>query len=237
MRKAGLDGRLLSAAEFVRAESVLADVGTDHGYLPVFLLTEGRVSRAVLSDINEGPLSSAEENVRSAGLSHLCEFRLTDGCRELYGLGITDYAICGMGGELIADIIEHAPHLKDENVRLILQPMTKQAHLRTYLSQAGFTTLGESYSEQGGKYYVCICSEYRGKASELTCAEAELGIPPRDPGQVSFYVGYLSAKLASYRRALEGKRSGGEPCDRELEVVSAIEQKLKEYEKQTGEKQ
>ncbi len=229
MRRVGLDGRLLSAAKFVRAESVLADIGTDHGYLPVFLLSEGRVRRAVLADINDGPLRSAEENVREAGLTHLCELRLTDGCRELCGMGITDYAVCGMGGELIADIIEHAPHLRDQNVRLILQPMSKQAHLRAYLASSGFLIVGERYSSEGGKHYVCICAEYRGVPRELTPLEAELGAPLSYPEERDSYVGYLSGKLASYRRALRGKLRGGEPCTFERELVAALEGVLKEY--------
>ena len=111
--------RLLSAAEFVRQGAYFADIGTDHAYLPLFLLEGGKIERAVCSDINAGPLETAKRNAEEYGLSDRIIFRLTSGAEGLSDMGITDYAICGMGGELIAEIIESAPHLKDGAVRLI----------------------------------------------------------------------------------------------------------------------
>ena len=110
MINSSLDKRLLSCADYVRAGAVFADIGTDHGYLPLFLLRSGRIERAYLSDVNEGPLSSARANAASEGLLDRCEFTLADGAAALSGKGITDYAICGMGGELIASIIDAAEH-------------------------------------------------------------------------------------------------------------------------------
>ena len=141
MINATLDKRLLSCADFVRAGAVFADIGTDHGYLPLFLLKEGRIKRAYLSDVNRGPLSSAERNAKAEGLYDKCEFILADGASALCDKGITDYAICGMGGELISRIIEDAPHLFTEGTRLILQPMTKQEYVRRFLSEHGFSVV------------------------------------------------------------------------------------------------
>ena len=84
-----LNARLLSAAGFVRQGAVFADVGTDHAYLPIFLLESGRILRAVCSDINEGPLASAVSNVSSAALSDRCEFVLCNGAASLSDKGIT----------------------------------------------------------------------------------------------------------------------------------------------------
>ena len=154
MISSSLDKRLLSCADYVRAGAVFADIGTDHGYLPLFLLGEKRIERAYLCDVNAGPLSSAERNAAAEGMLDRCEFILTDGAAALSGKGITDYAICGMGGELIARIIEDATHLKTDGVRLILQPMTKQEYLRRYLASVGFSVLDERFSFDSGKYYV-----------------------------------------------------------------------------------
>ena len=151
MNKCALNARLLSAAELTRQDATFADIGTDHAYLPLFLLDTGRIRYAYCSDINEGPLASAKRNAEERGRLSDTEFILTDGATVLAGKGITDYAICGMGGELIADIIDRAPHLKDSNVNLILQPMTKQEKLRTYLASSGFSVTNESYSYDGGK--------------------------------------------------------------------------------------
>ena len=104
------NARLASAAELVRQNAIFADIGTDHAYLPLFLLESGRINFAYCSDINEGPLASARKNAEERGMVDKMDFILTDGATVLRDRGITDYAICGMGGELIADIIHRAPN-------------------------------------------------------------------------------------------------------------------------------
>ena len=217
--------RLLASANFVRAGAVFADIGTDHGYLPIFLLKEGRIERAVLADINEGPLNSARENVKAEGLEDRCEFYLTDGASVLSGKGITDYAICGMGGELISAIISRAPHLRDRGVRLILQPMSKQSDLRLFLAKEGFAILDEGYTYADGKYYLTILAEFDGVGRELSASEALLGRMP-SPDQIECYKGYIEKKLNSYVRAKEGKLKGGEDCAEETALCLAIEDRL-----------
>ena len=150
--RSALNARLLSAAELTRQGACLADIGTDHAYLPLFLLSEGRISFAYATDINEGPLSSARKNAEEYAFADKMEFILTDGAAALRGKGITDYTICGMGGELIRDIIDRAEHLKDAGVNLILQPMSRQEKLREYLASHGFRIVKESYSYDAGKY-------------------------------------------------------------------------------------
>ena len=221
-----LDKRLLSCAEYVRAGAVFADIGTDHGYLPIFLLKSGRIVRAYLSDINEGPLAASKRNVESEGLIDRCEFLLTDGARALAGKGITDYAICGMGGELIARIIEDAPHLKDEAVRLILQPMTKQEHLREYLISSGFSILDERYSYDSGKYYLAVLTEYSGVSGLLTSEELELGPELPHDGDRAEYLGFLLGKRRAAEKAYSGKLDGGHSADTEMERLRIIDKRI-----------
>ena len=204
-----LDKRLLSCADFVRAGAVFADIGTDHGYLPLFLLREGRIAKAYLSDVNRGPLSSAERNAEAEGLSDRCEFILADGASALSDKGITDYAICGMGGELIARIIEDAPHLFTEGVRLILQPMTKQEALRRFLASHGFAIVAERFSFDSGKYYVTLVAEYKGEVVMISDAEADLGFDLPHEGDRVEYLGYLEGKRRAILKALNGKITGG----------------------------
>ena len=99
-----LSPRLLCVAKLVRQNAVLADVGTDHAYLPLFLLSVGKIDRAICSDINEGPLASARENASLDGLTEKITFLLTNGLCGVMAYSPTDIAICGMGGELIAEI-------------------------------------------------------------------------------------------------------------------------------------
>ena len=224
MRDFTIDRRLLSAADLVRQGAVFADVGTDHAYLPIFLLSRGIIERAVCSDINAGPLESARVNVAHNGFLEKVDFYLTDGARELFDTGATDYAICGMGGELIARIIDDAPHLKCENVNLILQPMSRQASLREYLYTNGFTIDCERYSYSAGKYYVCMRATYTGKCVMLSDIDYELGLEQQDCDES--YLGYLRTKYNALCRAIDGK--GADNADYELRLKKAIEERLSE---------
>lgn len=208
MKKTILNSRLCSAAGFVRQGALFADIGTDHAYLPLFLLESGRISHAVCSDVNAGPLESARRNVEAAGYSDSIDFYLTDGAAALSDLGVTDFAICGMGGELISDIIERAPYLADPKINLILQPMTRQAHLRSYLASHGFHVSDERYTYETGKYYVCLLANYTGGVREISPSEAEIGCPDTRPEERDARVGYLYARAASLSRAVRGKGEG-----------------------------
>lgn len=228
MINSSLDKRLLSCADYVRAGAVFADIGTDHGYLPIFLLNTGRIQRAYLSDVNSGPLASAERNARDNGLSDKCEFILTDGAAALSGKGITDYAICGMGGELIARIVEDAPHLKEIGTRLILQPMTKQEHLRRYLASNGFSVLDERFSFDSGKYYVTLLAEYTGECREISESEAELGIKTVHEGDRVEYLGFLDGKMKAVKKAFYGKSAAGYVTADEEMLIGMIEKRIAE---------
>ena len=127
-----LDGRLAAAASFVRENAVVADIGTDHAHLPLWLLSAGKIRFAVASDINRAPLERAKKNAAAAGFSDRMDFVLCDG---LSGLepekrGITDILVCGMGGELIARIVGESEYTRRPGVRLILCPMSQPDKLR-----------------------------------------------------------------------------------------------------------
>ena len=212
MKEKNISPRLLSAADFVRQDAILADIGTDHAYLPLFLLGEGRISRAFSSDINEGPLASARANAEAAGLSDRIEFALADGADALSGRGITDYTICGMGGELIADIIARAPEMHTPEVRLILQPMTRRGELAKYLYSHGFSVECEAYSRDAGKYYVTLLVSFTGECREISDFEAEFGVSTTPCRNSEAKIGYLRAKRQVYEkraRGIEKSRAGG----------------------------
>ena len=222
-----INKRLLCCASLVRDGAVLADVGTDHAYLPIYLLSEGRIKRAVLSDINQGPLSKAEENVLAASLESRVKLVLCNGAKDLDGLGITDYAVCGMGGELIAEIIDSAHQLKNKEINLILQPMSKPEALRSYLLGNGFSIDNELYVTDEGKHYVCILSHYTGEKYKFTDVEAYFGnevfykTAPTDSARA-----YFESKLYSLKKVIAGKRLGGEDAGLEEELKNALEERL-----------
>ena len=213
MKKINISPRLLSAADFVRQDAILADIGTDHAYLPLFLLAEGRIRRAVCSDINEGPLATARANVAAAGFSDRVEFTLADGADALMGRGVTDFAICGMGGELIADIIGRSSLFFDGSVRLILQPMTRRGELVKFLYSKGFRIDFESYSVDSGKTYVTLAVSYVGTPAEVSDIVAEIGSCATPCKNKEAKALYLQDRLAAYKKRAEGvakSKNGGE---------------------------
>ena len=226
MRSVTLDGRLNSVGKFVRQGAEFADIGTDHAYLPIYLLKSDRIKSAVASDINEGPLKSAKANAEEMGVSDRMRFVLTDGARGLEGFGLSDVAIAGMGGELIADIIEASPFLRDEKIRLILQPMSKQGHLRRYLAERGFDIISEDYSSSGGKFYVTLCAEYSGTTRKIDEYEAEFGKREFLLKLTSDARGYLEKKKKSFSRAANGK-SASEKNPIEADLCAYIDAILK----------
>ncbi len=210
MKNTALDNRLIGAAQYVRRGAYFADIGTDHAYLPVYLLEQGVITRAIAADIAAGPLKNAKSTVEQAGFASAVSLRLTPGLSGLEDEGLTDIAICGMGGEMIASILADAPFVRDPSIRLILQPMTRGAHLRRYLCREGFTIQEESIATSRGKVYTCLCVSYTGTPTSLSPAEAELGawnIAHRreDP----LFPRLLAEQLATAKRQLAGRLEGG----------------------------
>ena len=225
MRSFDVGDRLRSCAELVREGAVLADVGTDHAYLPIYLLSTGKISRAILSDINQGPLDKARENAERHGMLDKVAFVLCNGAKELLKYAPTDYCICGMGGELIVDIISHAPGLMNKNVHLILQPMTKPEVLRDYLYRNGFSIICESYSYEDGKHYVAMLARYTSECLEPTLADAYFGM--RDTLRIGdAYPGYVARKKAALEAVIEGKRLGGADASYEKYLLDEISNRM-----------
>ncbi len=222
MKNKSIGARLLSAAGLVRRGACFADIGTDHAYLPIFLLENGIIDSAVCTDINEGPLSSARANAREHSVFDSFEFILADGASCLLGKGITDVAICGMGGELISDIIAGADFFRSSEIRLILQPMSKQSELRRYLAESGFRVLKEVYSSEGGKYYLTLLSEFDGLKRELSELSLEFGEELTADSMTPEKLGYFKVRINALARAAEGKFRGGSESSREAELLREL---------------
>ena len=217
------DERLRAAAAFVRQGAVFADIGTDHAYLPVFLCENNAITRAFACDVVEGPLSVAVAHIAQSGLSNRITPILTDGLTGLEGYGITDIAICGMGGELIVSILSRAPFIKDARIRLILQPMTHARDVREYLAKEGFAIVGECVREAAGKLYFCFAAEYMGKPYAISRMEAELGARniERCPPEKEFCK-LLAQKIHSAERRVRGLAAGGLSVQKEQEYLNEL---------------
>ncbi len=170
-----LDSRLETALTYLRKGKTMADIGTDHAYLPIYSVLAGISRSALASDINQGPVDRADKNVRDFGLTDRISVIRCDGLAKAREYSPDDIVIFGMGGELIARILDAAPFVKNENIRLILQPMTKAEVLREYLAENGFNMIGETLSEADGRQYCTICAEFDGNVRCFDGLEYLLG--------------------------------------------------------------
>ena len=168
-----LDKRMKCIADCVFENAILADIGTDHGKLPIYLAKCGKIKRAVASDINEMPLEKAVSNIKKYGLEDIIDTYLTDGLKGIEKFSPDCVVIAGMGGELIEQILSNST-LDKSNVKFILQPMTKEESLRRYLCENGYKITDE-YIVKEGKLYQIICSEYTGEKYEMSDIEYMLG--------------------------------------------------------------
>ncbi|MBQ9860310.1 MAG: SAM-dependent methyltransferase [Clostridia bacterium] len=166
-----LDKRLSAVAALVRAGSRVADIGTDHAYLPVYLVERGIVPSAIASDIGAGPLEAARRTVVGAALTDRIVCRLGDGLSTVMPDEVEDIAVAGMGGETIVAILDSAPWVRDTRLRLILQPMTHAEDLRRWLLENGFTIREEHLIQDKRHLYPVIAAEYTATPTEdeLAC--------------------------------------------------------------------
>ena len=155
-----LDSRLSLIASLVRKGSRAADIGTDHAYLPVYLIEQGICPSAIASDIRKGPVDRASKTVTDAKMTDRISVRLGNGLSTVLAEETDDIVIAGMGGETIASILNDAPWTKDARYRFILQPMTKPEVLREYLLSSGYALTEEHTVYNENHQYLVICAEY-----------------------------------------------------------------------------
>jgi tRNA (adenine22-N1)-methyltransferase len=156
-----LSKRLLAVASLVKENSRIADIGTDHGYIPVYLYQSGIIQSAVAADINEGPLSSCKALVLQEGLEDKIEVRLSDGLDSLHPNEYDTIIIAGMGGELIADILSRDKSIQKKHI--ILNPMTHPELAREFLYSNGFEIQNDFIVADGNHYYSVFDAVYVGE--------------------------------------------------------------------------
>ena len=222
-----LSNRLMSAVPYVREGAFVADIGTDHAYLPIYLCGKGKIRGAVAADIGKGPLAIATANVRENGLSDRISTCLSDGLKNIQPYAPTDIIVFGMGGELIASILRAAPWLKDADIRLILQPMTKSEILRAYLYESGFAVIGESLSEDDGRVYQTVCAAYDGKKRNDTPLGLLVGKQNLERGG-DLLCRLLTAKQKTLSEIYNAKTAAGLCAAYEKDLLTEIENYKKE---------
>lgn len=148
-----LSDRMSAVAAMVTAGSMLADVGTDHGHVPIALVERGIVPGAIAMDLREGPLAQAKKNIAMCGLSDRIETRLSDGVQALAPGEADSIVIAGMGGELVVHILSKGRDVCRSVKELILQPQSELDKVRKYLRENEYDIQREDMICEDGKYY------------------------------------------------------------------------------------
>lgn len=148
-----LSERLQAVAGLVTEGASVADIGTDHGYIPIFLIRQGIARKAVALDINEGPLERARSHIRAQGLEGKIQTRLSDGLENVRPGEADTMIAAGMGGPLVIRILSEGQTAAESMDDFILQPQSEIQKVRRYLNEQGYRIQTEDMVCEGGKYY------------------------------------------------------------------------------------
>ena len=198
-----LSERLQMVAGLIRPGRPVADIGTDHAYLPVYLLLGNRIPRALACDLREGPLQNAKQTVERYGFSDKVGLILSDGLKALAPGCVNDFVIAGMGGNLIADILAASNWVLDTDNHFVLQPQSHAEDLREYLVNSGFEILREVVCREGRHLYLAMEVIYTGKIKEYPITYYYLGELPNSESELrDEYIDFIYDRLKVRRDAL-----------------------------------
>lgn len=204
--------RLDEIISLIGSSNGVADIGTDHGYLPVKLALSGFHGLLFASDINEGPLSAAKRYAEEKGVSDKITFSLSDGLSACEPENIDCIVIAGMGGDLISSIISQAGWTYSCAYHLILQPMTKPEVLRAFLIQNGFQISDERLVKENSRIFTIISARYAEGGQSQTLSDAELITGAYSLiSKSEFFPELLNREIKRIEKKINGRRSSEIP--------------------------
>lgn len=190
-----LSKRLETITKYVPKNSITADIGTDHGYIPVYLIKNGISKRVIGSDISPGSLEKIRDYVIETDTQNEIDIRLGDGIQVLKPYEVDTVVIAGMGGILMTDILEENRKLRDSFVRYVLQPMVGVKELREYLYNNGFKIVAEDLLFEEEKYYeVIVVEKGLERKMEAIDFDISLGLREKNHPVLRDYINYKIEK-------------------------------------------
>ena len=215
-----LSTRLLACAGFVNNGDRVADIGCDHGYLSIHLLTQGIARSCIASDVAKGPLQSAMDNARKFGVQENITFHLSDGVQSIPR--DFDTLVCaGMGGDTMIHILQSAPWLKNEQYRLILQCQSKRPELRRWLYDHGFAIRRETLAKDG-KFCYPVTEVVYAPGESLSGAEFYITPALRASGS-PLLPEFYDRVVGGIRTSVEGlSRTGGEKYEEMKKILEEL---------------
>lgn len=223
MSKIKLDDRLSAVAGLVRNGKRVADIGTDHGYLVAYLVENGMCPSGIAADLRKGPLENARQTVIQQGLSDKIELILSDGLQNIPENACDDIVIAGMGGNLIAEILEKAPWVKDGRINIVAQPMTHAEVLRQWFIDNGFTINKEKTATDGKRYYCIISAGYTGKTESYCESYIYTGeIKPESETDIKYLEKILTALTKKYDALMSANKEDNDNLKVIIDEIKAL---------------
>ncbi|HCF49155.1 MAG TPA: hypothetical protein DER60_02660 [Syntrophomonas sp.] len=226
---ATIDQRLLAASRMIIPGGAVADIGTDHGQLPCFLLEKGLAPQVVATEWGDGPYQRAREHIETSPWSDRIAVRQGNGLEALAWGEVHTVVIMGMGGDLMAEILRRDWHLTSSFARLVLQPMTRPAVPRLLLAAKGWPLIDERVVRSRGRFFVLFSYQPGDRPYRLSALELEVGpqlLQARDSIELE-YLTYCRRRLKARCQNLslskqpqnQSKRLKYELMGRELEEI------------------
>ncbi len=181
-----LGNRLLKCAKMITSNSKIADIGTDHAYVPIYLALDKKIIHAIAADLRQGPLEHAKQNIKSHSLEKIIETRISDGLENISENEVDEILIAGLGGNIIINILEK---VQWKNKRFIIQPMKYERRLRRYMAKSGYKLISENTVICSKKVYTVMEVVFTGEKYNITPEEEYIGkIKPNknDPASIAY---------------------------------------------------
>ncbi len=214
-----LSPRLLAVASLVKGGGIVADIGTDHGYLPIYLLQQSKIAGAIAADIGKLPLQNARKSVIEYNLENKISLRLSDGLKEVNEDEANEIIFAGMGGTLIAQKLSETPWVKNEKLHFIFQPQSRAEDLRRFLYENGFEINKEVATHEGRRFYIAFDAYYTGVKSNFTEADCFIGkLPKTNDG-----IAHLNNQLKRLKEKYNALNKIGEAEISLKNVIESIE--------------
>lgn len=203
-----LDNRLIACTKFIKRNSKIADIGSDHAYLPIWLIKNNIIDYAIASDVREGPLLNAKKNIEKYHLSQKIETRLSDGLQNIKSSEADTIVIAGMGGEIISKIIKDANWLKNTNKNIILQPMSQDEYLRNFLLTENFQIIDEIIASSHEKIYSVMNVKFSKDKIYVDTLYPYIGkIKPTHTNEFNVYINQKIGKLKNKILGLKNQKN------------------------------
>ena len=195
--------RLKTIAAIVPVGARACDIGTDHGYLSIYLRQQYIAKTVIACDLNRKPLDTAKKNIEKLNADNIT-LRLCDGLQGIKRDEIDTVIIAGMGGNVISDILSHCPFNLDDEITFILQPTTSAEVLREFLCKNGFEIISETPVFENGKLYSVMLVRYSGVIAETDIGFYYIGkLDKRDPAGLK-YIEKQEKRLLKASKATQG---------------------------------